>query len=114
MTTYTGGNTTGAASTFQQTYNSDYMASNMQLVTIDRLGQDVATTEQQAFNALRKASYTAGNDKTITTDAASLSAALLADASRLDGTLIYNQKNEEFTVKRGPVFSNFILADEIN
>ena len=30
------------------------------------------------------------------------------------GTLIYNQKNEEFTVKRGPVFSNFILADEIN
>ena len=30
------------------------------------------------------------------------------------GTLIYNQKNEEFTVQRGPVFSNFILADEIN
>ena len=30
------------------------------------------------------------------------------------GTLFYNQKNEEFTVKRGPVFSNFILADEIN
>lgn len=30
------------------------------------------------------------------------------------GTLIYNQKKEEFTVKRGPVFSNFILADEIN
>ena len=30
------------------------------------------------------------------------------------GTLIYNQKNEEFTLKRGPVFSNFILADEIN
>ena len=30
------------------------------------------------------------------------------------GTLIYNQKNEEFTVKRGPVFSNFILADDIN
>ncbi len=30
------------------------------------------------------------------------------------GTLIYNQKNEEFTVKKGPVFSNFILADEIN
>lgn len=30
------------------------------------------------------------------------------------GTLIYNQKNEEFTVKRGPVFSSFILADEIN
>jgi MoxR-like ATPase len=32
----------------------------------------------------------------------------------LVGTMIYNQKNEEFTVKKGPVFSNFILADEIN
>ncbi len=30
------------------------------------------------------------------------------------GTLIYNQKSEEFTVKKGPIFSNFILADEIN
>src|ERR1035437_3585279 len=30
------------------------------------------------------------------------------------GTLIYNQKKEEFTVRRGPIFSNFILADEIN
>ncbi|MBL0049846.1 MAG: AAA family ATPase [Bacteroidetes bacterium] len=32
----------------------------------------------------------------------------------LIGTMIYNQKKEEFTVRRGPVFSNFILADEIN
>lgn len=32
----------------------------------------------------------------------------------LIGTMIYNQKKEEFTVKRGPIFSNFILADEIN
>jgi len=32
----------------------------------------------------------------------------------LMGTLIYNQKKEEFTVRRGPIFSNFILADEIN
>lgn len=32
----------------------------------------------------------------------------------LIGTLIYSQKNEEFTVKKGPVFANFILADEIN
>jgi MoxR-like ATPase len=32
----------------------------------------------------------------------------------LIGTLIYSQKNEEFTVKKGPLFSNFILADEIN
>lgn len=30
------------------------------------------------------------------------------------GTLIYSQKNEEFVVKKGPVFSHFILADEIN
>src|ERR1041385_8586669 len=30
------------------------------------------------------------------------------------GTMIYNQKNSEFTVRRGPIFANFILADEIN
>ena len=30
------------------------------------------------------------------------------------GTLIYSQKSEEFTVKKGPVFANFVLADEIN
>jgi MoxR-like ATPase len=30
------------------------------------------------------------------------------------GTMIYNQKAEEFSVKKGPVFANFILADEIN
>ena len=30
------------------------------------------------------------------------------------GTLIYSQKTDEFTVKKGPVFANFILADEIN
>jgi len=32
----------------------------------------------------------------------------------LIGTLIYSQRNEEFQVKKGPVFANFILADEIN
>jgi MoxR-like ATPase len=32
----------------------------------------------------------------------------------LIGTMIYSQRNEEFTVKKGPLFSNFILADEIN
>jgi MoxR-like ATPase len=32
----------------------------------------------------------------------------------LIGTLIYSQKKEEFQVKKGPVFNNFILADEIN
>ena len=30
------------------------------------------------------------------------------------GTMIYSQKEEKFQVKRGPVFANFILADEIN
>ena len=30
------------------------------------------------------------------------------------GTLIYSQKREEFYVKRGPIFANFVLADEIN
>lgn len=30
------------------------------------------------------------------------------------GTMIYSQRNEEFLVKHGPVFANFVLADEIN
>jgi len=30
------------------------------------------------------------------------------------GTLIYNQKDGNFSIKKGPIFSNFILADEIN
>ena len=30
------------------------------------------------------------------------------------GTQIYSQKNEEFRIKRGPIFANFVLADEIN
>ena len=30
------------------------------------------------------------------------------------GTMIYSQKSEEFMVKQGPVFANFVLADEIN
>lgn len=30
------------------------------------------------------------------------------------GTLIYSQKEEKFQVKQGPVFANFVLADEIN
>ena len=32
----------------------------------------------------------------------------------LIGTMIYSQKSEQFQVKKGPIFSNFILADEIN
>ena len=32
----------------------------------------------------------------------------------LIGTMIYSQKNEEFIVRKGPVFANFVLADEIN
>lgn len=30
------------------------------------------------------------------------------------GTMIYSQKEESFTVEKGPVFANFVLADEIN
>lgn len=55
----------------------------------------------------------------------SLAAAIHADFSRLQftpdllpadliGTMIYNQRKEEFTVRKGPVFANFVLADEIN
>lgn len=32
----------------------------------------------------------------------------------LTGTMIYNHSKEEFTVKKGPLFANFVLADEIN
>ncbi len=32
----------------------------------------------------------------------------------ITGTLIYNQKTADFTAKKGPLFANFILADEIN
>lgn len=55
----------------------------------------------------------------------SLSDCIHADFSRLQftpdllpadlvGTQIYNQKTHEFTVKQGPIFANFVLADEIN
>ncbi len=32
----------------------------------------------------------------------------------LIGTMIYSQKKETFEVKKGPIFTNFVLADEIN
>ena len=32
----------------------------------------------------------------------------------LIGTMIYSQRKEEFSVRKGPIFANFILADEIN
>jgi MoxR-like ATPase len=55
----------------------------------------------------------------------SLSSAIHAKFSRLQftpdllpadlvGTMIYNQKQEQFTVRKGPLFANFVLADEIN
>jgi MoxR-like ATPase len=55
----------------------------------------------------------------------SLSSAIHAKFSRLQftpdllpadlvGTMIYNQRQEQFTVRKGPLFANFILADEIN
>lgn len=34
--------------------------------------------------------------------------------SDLVGTMIYNQKSGDFEVKKGPIFSNLILADEVN
>ena len=54
-----------------------------------------------------------------------LSQAVSADFSRIQftpdllpadvtGTMIYQQKSEQFTVKKGPIFANFVLADEIN
>ena len=30
------------------------------------------------------------------------------------GTMMYNIKDNDFTIKRGPIFANFVLADEIN
>ena len=30
------------------------------------------------------------------------------------GTMVYSQKSEDFKIKKGPVFANFVLADEIN
>jgi MoxR-like ATPase len=55
----------------------------------------------------------------------SFSSAIGADFSRIQftpdllpadliGTMIYNQAKNNFVVKKGPVFANFILADEIN
>lgn len=54
-----------------------------------------------------------------------LSKLIAADFSRIQftpdllpadviGTMIYSQKDEKFHVKQGPVFANFVLADEIN
>src|SRR5436190_23431205 len=34
--------------------------------------------------------------------------------AELIGTVIYNQRDEKFNVRKGPIFANFILADEIN
>lgn len=55
----------------------------------------------------------------------SLAQSIFADFSRIQftpdllpadviGTMIYNQSKNEFVVRKGPIFSNFILADEIN
>lgn len=55
----------------------------------------------------------------------SLATAIQANFSRIQftpdllpadviGTLIYNQQENDFVVRKGPIFANFILADEIN
>lgn len=60
-----------------------------------------------------------------TTAIASLAQAISTDFQRLQftpdllpadliGTLVYQPQNQEFTVQKGPIFSNLILADEIN
>ena len=54
-----------------------------------------------------------------------LARAIKADFSRIQftpdllpadiiGTMIYNPSKSEFSVSKGPIFANFILADEIN
>jgi MoxR-like ATPase len=54
-----------------------------------------------------------------------LSKAVKADFSRIQftpdllpadvvGTMIYNIKDNDFSIKKGPIFANFVLADEIN
>jgi MoxR-like ATPase len=64
-----------------------------------------------------------GLAKTLTIQ--TLSQALATDFQRIQftpdllpadliGTLIYNQKEGDFIIKKGPIFSNIILADEIN
>ena len=55
----------------------------------------------------------------------SLASTIKADFSRIQftpdllpadviGTMVYNQKKEEFNIRKGPIFANFVLADEIN
>ena len=64
-----------------------------------------------------------GLEKTLTVQ--SLAQAIHARFSRIQftpdllpadviGTMIYNQQRNEFIVRKGPIFANFILADEIN
>jgi len=64
-----------------------------------------------------------GLAKTLTVS--SLSAAIGTEFQRIQftpdllpadllGTLVYNQKEASFTIKKGPIFANIILADEIN
>ncbi|MAH81907.1 MAG: ATPase, partial [Flavobacteriaceae bacterium] len=54
-----------------------------------------------------------------------LSQAVKADFSRIQftpdllpadviGTMIFNMKENDFSIKKGPIFANFVLADEIN
>jgi MoxR-like ATPase len=64
-----------------------------------------------------------GLAKTLTIN--SLATALKCDFQRIQftpdllpadivGTMVYNQKDGDFKVKKGPIFTNFVLADEIN
>ncbi|WP_103063677.1 FTR1 family iron permease [Actinomyces qiguomingii] len=82
---YTSGDTSGAAAAFQRAYNSGYVASNLQVVTTENLGAEVAAEQRQAFTDLRRAAYTADNDETISSGVTELSDSLADTAARLDG-----------------------------
>lgn len=84
VTSYQGGDTSGAASQVQRAYNSGYVASNMQVVTVAFVGQDTADARKQSFSALRQAIYQGADAATLSTDVQTLAGALAADAATLD------------------------------
>ena len=94
--------------------------------------EQVVVGQQTMINRLLTGLFTSGHIllEGVPGLAKTLTVSTLASALRLDfkriqftpdllpadliGTLIYNQKDARFEVKKGPIFSNIILADEIN
>lgn len=113
----------------EQTVSNDYQLKIKQV--FDEVGK-VVVGQQYMINRLLVGLFTNGHillegvpglAKTLTIN--SLSKALHLGFRRIQftpdllpadliGTMIYNQKNSVFEVKKGPVFANIILADEIN